>query len=132
MVVALSSAQRSRSGAAHAESQPFTLRSSEPGLTILQWDAGAARELSARRSRTIIEAFPLTASRTVDLEIEPFSVTGPETRFVVGRKNGSDQPLDFDPSDIALFRGRVTGRAGSHVYLALAEGRARGKVVRLR
>jgi len=75
-----------------------------------------------------IEGFPLRPGLSVDLDIEPFRVTGPGTRFVLGRAGGEDETLVFDPSSVHLFRGEVTGRAGSHVFLALAEGRSVGRI----
>jgi hypothetical protein len=70
----------------------------------------------------------LSSDLAVDLELEPFWVAGPDTQFVVGRKGQPDRRLDFDPSSIALFRGHVRGRAGSHVYLALSDRQSMGFV----
>ena len=52
-------------------------------------------------------------------------MTGPDTRFVIGRRGGSDVDLDFDPASVALYRGEVSGYPGSRAFLSAS---ARGVV----
>lgn len=106
----------------------FTLRSSHPARAEVEWDSDAIRQAAAAARPIRVPAFPLTADLTVDLEIEPFSVTRSQTRFVIGRRDVPDEPLDFDPRSIALFHGSVAGHEGSRVFLALSEGLSTGYV----
>ncbi|MGD2108632.1 MAG: M12 family metallo-peptidase [Phycisphaerae bacterium] len=55
-------------------------------------------------------------------------MTAEHTRYVLGRRGRDDEPLDFDPSTVSLFRGRVEGRSGSHAYLALSDRQSMGYV----
>ena len=98
----------------------FRLSSTGNDLVIVAWDQEAIREATRRRKRFNVSNFPLLSDAAVDLVIEPFSVTGANTRFLLGRRGQPDQTLDFDPSRISLFRGTVAGHSGSHVFLALA------------
>lgn len=108
--------------------QPFRLISSDPGLTVLAWDQPMIRAASAERQPLQVKDFPLPSATSVDLDIEPFQVTGPDTRFVIRRKGLPDRRLDFDPSSVMLFRGQVKDRPGSHVFFALREGNSAGYV----
>ena len=92
-----------------------------------------ARTASASRHAPIrISDVPLPGLGHVELTLEPFSVTRPDTRFVVGSAHsggsggsggsrGTDRPLRYDPSRIKLFRGDVKGHPGSHVFLAVRD-----------
>ncbi|MCG8408990.1 MAG: M12 family metallo-peptidase [Phycisphaerales bacterium] len=108
--------------------RPFALVSTEATATILQWDKEAVRAASRDQRRSSIQDFPLRHDLRVDLQVKPFSVTGPDTRFVLGRKGQPDRAIEFDPSCVSLFRGKVAGRAGSHVFLALCDGQCTGYV----
>ena len=66
---------------------------------------------------------PLVHDLAVELELERFEVTRRDTRFVIGRKDAPDEPLDFDPSQVGLYRVRVVGHPGSSVVLALPQRR---------
>ena len=61
----------------------------------------------------------------LDLELERFSVTRPDTRFVLGQPGPGDSftALPYDPSRIAIYRGRARGFPGSHVFLAVSGDR---------
>jgi len=84
---------------------------------------------AARAARRLdIARFPLRAGLAVDLELTPFSVTGPKTRFVLGRRGLPDQPIPFDPSSVSLFRGHVAGRSGSSALLAISDAGSTGFV----
>jgi hypothetical protein len=97
-------------------------------LLTVEWNHRELAEAHARRSALTVGAFPLRSGLEVDLAIEPFSITGPDTRFVLGSADGPDRPLVFDPSKILLFRGNVVGHAASHVFLALTESSSTGFV----
>ncbi|MCZ6817031.1 MAG: M12 family metallo-peptidase, partial [Planctomycetota bacterium] len=101
--------------------------SSDSHVTVA-WDRQAIRSAVRGRKRLLITRFPLGADHDVNLEIEPFAVTGPSTRFVLGRKGAPDVPLDFDASRIDLYVGRVSGKPGSHVFFALSDNHATGYV----
>ncbi len=88
--------------------------------TILRLDADDIRRAHASGEKVRIRQFPLDEAESVELELQPFRVTGHESRFVVGRLDGPDITLPYDASRISLFHGRVVGRPGSHVYLSLS------------
>ncbi|MDX1388245.1 MAG: M12 family metallo-peptidase, partial [Acidobacteriota bacterium] len=106
----------------------FRLRGGNDDFVILEWDRAAVRELAAARTRARVPNVVLRAGLAVELEIEPFSVVTPRTRFVLGSKDGPDRPLDFDPAAVSLFRGEVVGYPGSHVFLALSRTRSTGTI----
>ncbi len=113
---------------AATETRPFTLMTSEPGLGTLRWNQEAIRSAAERRIPFVVQAFPLRPDLSVDLELEPFEIAGPDTQFVVGRKGGPDRPVAFDPSTISLLRGGVIGHADSHVFLALSDNLSTGYI----
>jgi DNA-binding beta-propeller fold protein YncE len=114
--------RRSVGGAADPGSgQLFTLRAVTDDLVIVDWDREAVRAAARRPGRRLVQQLSLHAGLTVDLDIEPFSITGPASRFVLGRADGPDEPLDFDPASVSMFRGHVIGHPGSHVFLALSD-----------
>ena len=97
-------------------------------MVTVEWDHPRARE-AARAGRPMsVTRFPLREDLEVDLELAPFPVTGPRTRFVLGRRGLPDQPIEFDPSSVAIFRGRVADRPESHVLLALSDAGSTGFV----
>ncbi len=102
-----------------ARSRLFINARSHDGATVVVLDESQRSRLQNQGQPFTIESFPLDAGRGIDLVVEPFRVTRPSTRFVIGRRNGDDMPLDFDPSRVNLLRGRVAGRGGSHVFLAI-------------
>lgn len=97
-------------------------------LPVLRWNVSAVRSAASAGGTLRIPRVPLAEGLEVDLELEPFSVTGPGTRFVLGRLDAPDEPLDFDPDSITLLRGTVAGRPGSRVVLALHGGETTGVV----
>ncbi len=111
----------------HTE-QVFRLRSAEGGPIVVEWDRSRTRAAARAARRLDVARFPLRHDLAVDLELTPFSVTSPATRFVVGRRGLPDQPIPFDPSSVSLFRGRIAGRAGSRVLLALSDAGSTGFV----
>lgn len=70
----------------------------------------------------------LRPGETETLRLEPWRVTGPGTRFVLGRREAPDLPLPFDPSSVTLLRGEVAERPGSSVFLAVGRHVASGTI----
>jgi len=91
--------------------------------TIIDLDHRALADAARRGDAVRIEQITLAAGLTVDLELEPFNIVGPRTRFVVAP---GDRQLD--PPQVTLFRGRVTGEPFSHVYLALSPRGSAGSI----
>ncbi len=60
---------------------------------------------------------PLSASREVELHLQRFEVTTPQTRFLVA--TGQGQTL-APPSQVLLYRGGVAGEPSSHAFLAVS------------
>jgi hypothetical protein len=105
------------------------LRTGATDGPVFGWNEHELRTARDRGKPFSIERFPLDpTTQAVDFELEPFSVTTPETRFVLGQRDGPDIPFDFDPASVLLFRGSVAGRPGSHVFLTVAGGKAHGTV----
>lgn len=100
---------------------PFSLGAIENDVLTLHYNVQPLRQVARHPGRIIVQSFPLRPDLTVDLELTPFHVAGPRTRVVLGRKGGADEPLNYDPTRLAFFRGRVSGRAGSHVFLAFSD-----------
>lgn len=121
-----------RSQSPHAKNadsfRAFRLTSSEANTSILQWDREIIRTASQRQGRSTIEGFPLRRDTAVDLIVEPFSVTGPATRFVLGRKGQPDQAFSFDATRISFLRGKVSGQPNSHVFMALCDRQSTGYI----
>ncbi len=105
-------------------SRPFHVESQQHDGIVLSVDPAA---LAERGGAFVIDQFPLAAGTAVDLEVERFRVTGPDTRFVVGRES---VPVAFDPERVILLRGRVAGETGSHVFMALSEWGSIGRIER--
>ena len=74
----------------------FEFESARPDSAAVTVHPVVLGELAAAGSAFDIERFPLGAGTAVDLRVERFRVTGPGTRFVVGRRGGGDVALDFD------------------------------------
>ncbi|MCH9034771.1 MAG: hypothetical protein IID42_09740, partial [Planctomycetes bacterium] len=106
----------------------FTAASGADECITARRDGNVWSAVRSTRSRFVVEGFPLEGEAPVDLVLQPFRVTGPNTQFVIGRKGQPDVPFDFDASSISLFRGSVLGHAGSHVYLALSDRMTSGYV----
>ena len=104
--------------------QLFRLHSAEAGSVTVEWELQAVRDAIAGDGALLLREFPLRSDLSVDLRVEAFTVVGPNTRFL----SGPDVQLDFDPASVALLRGEVVGRPGSHVFLALGEGPSTGYV----
>ncbi|MHC4947254.1 MAG: M12 family metallo-peptidase [Planctomycetota bacterium] len=71
-------------------------------------------------------ALPGTGPAALDLR--PFDVVTPRTRFVRGTVGGADTALDFDPSSVRLFRGAVRDAPGSRVFVAVTPAGTVGRM----
>ncbi len=87
--------------------------------------AGLAR--AAASGAFVVPGLNLGGS-AVELEVERFRVTQPETRFVVGGASGRDEEMVFDPESVVLLRGRVAGYGSSHLYLAVSGSMVNGVI----
>jgi len=115
------------SGAA-TDDRLFEPAPASDGSFVVTWERRALAEAHARGRTFTVRRFPLRSDLAPDLVLEPFSITGPGTRFVVGAAGEPDRPLNFDSAAILLFRGGVAGVAGSHVFLALGDDTSTGYV----
>jgi Metallo-peptidase family M12 len=97
------------------------------GFVVEVDPAGLGRAV-AQGQAMVLEDFPLTNARSVDLSLERFTVTTDRTRFVIGSVDGADRPFDFDPSSIIMLRGTVVGEVGSHVFLAFSDDLSTGTI----
>ena len=98
------------------------------GLATHQVDRRGLRRAASRDRPFRVERFALEPTREVDLVLERFEVANVDTVFVLGRRDGPDVPLDFDPTEVTLLRGSVDGVPGSRVVLALREGMDTGRI----
>ncbi|MBW2275301.1 MAG: hypothetical protein JRG96_18700 [Deltaproteobacteria bacterium] len=110
------------------ERRLFSADSDDGSLPTVRFDRATRRAAARRKGRFRVSRFPLRRDLEVELELEPFRVTSARTRFVLGRKSAPDIPLDFDSSEISLFRGEVRGRPGSRVVLVLRDGHHTGSI----
>jgi len=106
----------------------FELHSRDDDRIEVVWDLAALREVRGHSPRLEVRGFPLPGAESVDLDLTRFEVLSAETRFVVGRKGGDDEAIEFDPSRLVFFRGEVRGRPGSSVLLGLGDEHASGHV----
>ena len=106
----------------------FEREASTRRVVVASWDRPAALAARDAGSPFVAPGFPLPSGASVDLELEPFEVTSRRARFVLGTRGGADRPLEFDPSSLLLFRGRVAGHPQSRVFLALSEAITTGHV----
>ncbi|MEE8155104.1 MAG: M12 family metallo-peptidase [Phycisphaerales bacterium] len=95
--------------------------------TIVKLDSDALRQAAVLNDEFIIEQFPLAADLMVDVQLQRFEITTPETQFVIG-SGDSDALNDFDPADVTLLRGNVVDKPGSHVFLAVSKNSSVGLV----
>ncbi|HET6278698.1 MAG TPA: M12 family metallo-peptidase, partial [Candidatus Polarisedimenticolia bacterium] len=108
------------------EKSPFQAVAQDGRFLRMAWNEADLRAVAEGPFR--VRGFPLRDDLEVDLDLERFTVTGPGTRFVVGRRGAPDDALDFDPAAVLLLRGTVRGRPGSHLFMALQNGRASGVI----
>lgn len=134
LLVVVSSLFFSCAGVAAADSPATPVSSERPEITAtavgsdVLIDAAALRRLLELSPQVVIKHFPLAGATSVDLEVERFSVTRPNTRFVLGSRAGGDADFAFDTERVLLLRGRVVGDLGSHVFMALSEWGGMGMI----
>jgi len=103
--------------------------SSTPIDQFNHFDHGAARERGEKKTYTLdVDLGSDHGMRRETLMLERFFVTTPETRFVLGRRGGPDEPLAFDPEHVILLRGHVRGRPESRALVVRTGAGGRGYV----
>jgi hypothetical protein len=100
--------------------RPFIRQRSTADAAVVALDRQEWRLALSRSGPVRIDGLALPDGRMIDLELDPFTVADATTRFVLGREDGEDVPLPFDPSTVVIFRGRAAGYPASHVFLSLA------------
>ncbi len=115
---------------APARGQQFEALRTAGHATVVFSDGSAIEAVRglAPGAKVAIDRFPLPEGRTADLELERFTVTTPETRFVIGTPGGPDRPLNFDANQIVMLRGNVRGMPGSHVFLSFSPWGSSGTI----
>ena len=106
----------------------FAVASVADEVLVLDYDHALMGAAARDRRPVLVRDFPLSSVLQVDLKLRSFSVTGPNTRFVIGQRHGPDVLVEFDTSQIVLLRGSVPDAPGSHVFLALSPGRSTGRI----
>ncbi|UCG34346.1 MAG: hypothetical protein JSU68_06845 [Phycisphaerales bacterium] len=96
----------------------------EVAATRLEFQPAAYREMS-QLSHARLEGFPLARDMAVTLELQRFTVTGPDTLFIVGTADGD---VVVEPPDVTLFKGKVAGYPDSHVFLGLSPHGSNGMI----
>lgn len=87
------------------------------GMSVkLRFDRDSYEQLK-HLGAVVLSNFILEAGRTVDLELEQFTVFNDQSSFVAGTPNGDKE---IPPPDIALFRGTVRGDETSRVFLGFS------------
>lgn len=102
------------------------LAGSQPGGVVVAISAEGARVIrdGALRQRWTV---PIGLTESLEIELEPFSVTGYQTRWLVGTPAGN---IEVFPPEVALLRGRIVGEPDSRAFFALdSEGGGRGYVI---
>ncbi len=105
-----------------------TLESDRPTEDSITVDVDLAHwvETTLSDGSLVVEQFPLPGGVQVSLELERFEVTRADTRYVLGRLGGADVELDYRPSRLAMYRGRVRGYSNSHVFIGFGGSNAFG------
>jgi hypothetical protein len=104
----------------------FEIESRGADRVEVAWDLDVLRQQRDVSREFEVAGFPLPDGEAVDLALTRFDVTGPDVRFVVGRRGKDDVAFGFDPSRLLFFRGTVRGRPGSSVLIGLGEKHASG------
>ena len=99
----------------------------QANATIANLDRDALYQAASLNNKFIIQQFPLTPDLMVDVRLQRFEITTPQTQFVMGSSD-SVALVDFEPADITLLRGTVVDKPGSHVFLAVSENSSVGLV----
>jgi hypothetical protein len=99
----------------------MTVRPGVAGTLSVSLDRGLLSKAAAEAGPFTIRGFPLSLLTSVDLEVERFWVTRPNTRFVSGTGAGFGDAFNFDPRQVVLLRGHVAGQPRSHVFLGISD-----------
>jgi hypothetical protein len=87
-----------------------------PAGVALRFESDAYEQLRGRK-HIRLTGFPLSLQQSVDLELEQFEVTTPETIIVAGTAQG-DKPVPRP--EVALFKGRVAGDEDSEAVIGIS------------
>ncbi len=98
------------------------------GMPAVSINESALTDALSRTGRVVIGRVPLRPNQSVALEVEPLRVIGPETRIVVGRPGGVDEPFLYDVSQVHLFQGTVLGHPESSVVISWTPRGIRGHI----
>lgn len=81
-----------------------------------QFDGAAFSQITPV-TRVLLAHFPVSATETVDLDLEQFHITTANTRLVAATESGE---ISIPQPPISLFRGTVVGKANSKVIFAIS------------
>jgi DNA-binding beta-propeller fold protein YncE len=95
--------------------------------TTLMVDFYALAQLADTQQGVVIESFPISKTRSVDLHLTRFRVASERTQFVLGTPEG-DVPIRVDPDRLVFLRGEVEGLVGSHVFISMSETLSTGRI----
>ncbi len=84
---------------------------------MVQVDEPLLHAVAQPGQKVALGGLELEGGQSISLEVEPLRVVGPETRIVIGRKGGVDEPFSFDTSSVQLFHGTVQGNPQSNVVV---------------
>ncbi len=105
----------------------FTV-SSHPGESlVVKSDLNRLRRYTGGE-KPRVAGFPLSRDVSVDLELQRLRVAAPNARFVLGRRNGPDVAIEYNPDRVVMFRGKVSGEADSSVFVAFGPDFATGRI----
>jgi len=96
------------------------------GPPLVRFDAAAMADAGVDAGVSgsfVLRGFPVSRAERVDIELHRFRIVTEET--VITTSSGR---IPVDPEAVKLFRGRVRGYAGSHVFLALGESYSIGRI----
>jgi hypothetical protein len=115
-------------GAIPQDSALVQLLHADGDVLTVKWDSAGVRHRCRNKPRFVLQGIPISVTRRVDLELTPFTVVGPDTRFVLGRKDSFDEPYSFDTSRVQAFRGSVKDQAGSDVLIVFGNVQTTGYI----
>lgn len=99
----------------------------QPERASMSFDAAALSRIGVGE-RVEFGGVPVPGVGRVALRLSRFSVTSPQTRFVMGDRRGEDVDLGFDADSVVLLRGKVEGDELSHVFLSEHAGAMSGRI----
>jgi DNA-binding beta-propeller fold protein YncE len=99
-----------------------------PGTpSVVRFDLGALIEqLSLAAGPLVLDNVPVSDGELLTLEVERFYVTKPWTVFEIGNESGPGVPMEFDPDEVVLLRGRVAGCCESFVFIGISPWSSNG------